>query len=72
MLPEGYTEGGTSTGVTSVLMTERPTKKNKLKEIQDVFYTKSDIAKRTDIEFGTMDRQKSIDKMRDQAWKFDA
>jgi hypothetical protein len=33
---------------------------------------RSDIAKRTDIEFGTMDRQKSIDKMRDQAWKFDA
>ena len=45
MLPEGYTEGGTSTGVTSVLMTERPTKKNKLKEIQDVFYTKSVVAK---------------------------
>tara|TARA_R100000781_G_C4016897_1_gene105659 strand:+ start:411 stop:515 length:105 start_codon:yes stop_codon:yes gene_type:complete len=33
---------------------------------------RSDIAKRTDIEFGTMDRQKSIDKMRDGAWKFDA
>ena len=45
MLPEGYTQGGTSTGVTSVLMTERPTKKNKLEEIQDVFYTKSIIAK---------------------------
>ena len=35
-------------------------------------FMRSDIAKRTDIEFGTMDRQKSIDKMRDGAWKFDA
>ena len=45
MLPEGFTQGGKSTGVTPVLMTERPTKKNGLQEMQDVFYTKSVLAK---------------------------
>ena len=50
MLPEGYTQGGTSTGVTSVLMTEQRTKKNNLKEVQDVFYTKSVVAKVSTVE----------------------
>ena len=45
MLPEGFTQGGKSTGVTPVLMTERPTEKNELEEMQDVFYTKSILAK---------------------------
>jgi len=36
--PEGYNSENKSTGTTNVLMTERPTKKNKLKEPKNVFY----------------------------------
>ena len=36
--PQGYNSENKSTGTTNVLMTERPTKKNKLKEPKNVFY----------------------------------
>ena len=38
LLPQGYNSKNKSTGVTSVLMTDRKT-------LQDVFYTKSEISK---------------------------
>ena len=41
--PEGYNSDNKSTGTTSVLMTERPTKKNKLKEPKDVFYEEIEV-----------------------------
>jgi|TARA_R100000742_G_C4247064_1_gene65838 uncharacterized membrane protein YvbJ len=34
-------------------------------------FMRSDIAKRSDIEFNTMDMDKSIDKMRNQKWGLD-
>ena len=36
--PQGYNSENKSTGTTNVLMTERPTKKNKLKKPKNVFY----------------------------------
>jgi len=41
--PQGYNSDNKSTGTTSVLMTERPTKKNKLKEPKNVFYEELEV-----------------------------
>ena len=41
--PQGYNSENKSTGTTQVLMTERPTNKNKLKEPKNVFYEELEV-----------------------------